>query len=148
VIGWELPKDPDVHVHRIGRTGRAGQKGLALSLVTPRHRPRAEAIAERQGFTLEWSTLVPVPARVAPPTPPPMKTLVIEGGRQDKLRAGDLLGALCGDVGLKGDDVGRIDVGPVRTYVAIRREKAAQALAGLKAGKIKARSFRVRLLVP
>jgi ATP-independent RNA helicase DbpA len=148
VIGWELPKDPDVHVHRIGRTGRAGQTGLAMSLVTPRHVQRAEAIADQQGFALEWSTLVPVPARVAPPTPPPMKTLVIEGGRQDKLRAGDLLGALCGDVGLTGDDVGRIDVGPVRTYVAIRREKAAQALAGLRAGKIKARSFRVRLLVP
>ena len=146
VIAWELPKDPDVHIHRIGRTGRAGLKGLALSLCSGRERERAVAIAERQGITLEWSVPEPVAARVAPPAPAPMKTIVIEGGRQDKLRPGDLLGALCGDVGLNGDEVGQIGVGASRTYVAIRRERAAHALAALRAGKIKGKSFRAWLL--
>ena len=145
VIAWELPKDPDVHIHRIGRTGRAGLKGLALSMCAPRERDRAVAIAERQGIELE-SVPEPVAARVAPPAPAPMKTIVIEGGRQDKLRPGDLLGALCGEVGLKGDEVGQIGVGASRTYVAIRRERAAHALAGLRAGKIKGKSCRAWLL--
>ncbi|MFZ4738341.1 MAG: ATP-dependent RNA helicase DbpA [Bradymonadia bacterium] len=143
VIAYELPRDPDVHLHRIGRTGRAGRPGLALNLCGPRERVRAEAIAERHGHTLRWSTVAPTSARTVPPAPAPMKTLVIEAGRQDKLRAGDLLGALCGEVGLKGDDVGQIEVGASRTYVAVRRPRAAEALAGLKSGKVKGRTFRV-----
>ncbi len=72
-----------------------------------------------------------------------MVTLLIVSGRQDKLRAGDLLGALPGDIGLAGDDVGKIDIHPTRTYVAIRRARAERALQGLNNGKIKGRSFKV-----
>ena len=75
-----------------------------------------------------------------------MVTLMIEGGRQDKLRAGDLLGALTGDVGLAGDDVGKIDIHPTRTYVAIRRARAERALHGLRNGKIKGKNFKVKQL--
>ena len=63
------------------------------------------------------------------------------------MRAGDLLGALTGSAGLPADAVGRIDVFTTRTYVAIRRSAAAQALSGLRAGTIKGRSFRIRELV-
>ncbi len=146
VVAWELPKDPDVHIHRIGRTGRAGLKGLALSLCTSRDTDRVQAIAERQGIQVKWTVPEPVPARVAPPMPAPMRTLIVEGGRQDKLRAGDVLGALCGDVGLSGDDIGKIDVGASRTYVAVRRAHVKKAYEGLRAGKIKGRSFRVWFL--
>ena len=75
-----------------------------------------------------------------------MTTLIIDGGKQDKLRAGDLLGALTGDVGLPGDVVGKIDITARHTYVAIRSDRAEAALQGLRAGKIKGRAFRVTRL--
>jgi ATP-independent RNA helicase DbpA len=141
VVSWELPTDADTHVHRIGRTGRAGQSGLAFALVSRRERERVPALEAAAGASVRWA---PLP-QVAPhkPTPPPMTTLSIEGGKQDKLRAGDLLGALTGDVGLPGDAVGKIDITTRHTYVAIRRDRADEALAGLRKGKIKGKSFRV-----
>ena len=80
------------------------------------------------------------------PAPAPMVTLNIEGGKQDKLRPGDLLGALTQELGLAGDDVGKIDVHSTRTYVAIRKARAERALHGLRNGKIKGRAFKVRAL--
>jgi len=146
VIAWELPKDPDQHVHRIGRTGRAGQKGLALNLCSRSERERAERIEEHLKIRATWMRIEPVSGELPAPKRPPMVTLMIEGGRQQKLRPGDLLGALTGDIGLAGTDVGKIDLHPTRTYVAIRRERSERALHGLRNGKIKARSFKVSLL--
>jgi ATP-independent RNA helicase DbpA len=143
VISWELPKDPDVHLHRIGRTGRAGQKGLAITLCAPRERDRLTAIEQRLGAPVRWSELGPAgPA----PAPAPMVTFLIERGKQDKLRPGDLLGALTGDVGLPGEAVGKIDVLATRTYVAVKREVAAVALEKLRGAKIKGKSFRLSRL--
>src|SRR5207247_2165089 len=136
VISAELPEDPDVHLHRIGRTGRAGQKGLALSLCAPRERDRLAAIEERMGVKARWAELAGDDA-AGKPAPPPMVTFVLGRGKQEKLRAGDLLGALTGDLGLPGEAVGKIDVLATRSYVAIKREHADAALAGLQAGKIK-----------
>ncbi len=141
VVAWELPTDPDVHLHRIGRTGRAGHKGLALALCSPRERGRIAALELKSGAPVRWGQL-PATDHSRPP-PPAMTTLIIEGGRQDKLRAGDLLGALTGDVGLPGDAIGKIDIGAQRAYVAIRSDRAEAALRGLRAGKIKGKSFRV-----
>src|SRR5262249_44538387 len=137
----------DVHVHRIGRTGRAGQKGLALNLCTRRERERVDFIEEHTGTKATWWKLNLTEAKELPrPGRPSMVTLVIEGGKKDKLRAGDLLGALTGDLKLAGSDVGKIDLQPTRTYVAIRRERSERALHGLRNGKIKARTFKVSSL--
>ena len=73
-------------------------------------------------------------------------TLIIDGGRQDKVRPGDLLGALTGDAGLTADAIGKIDIYATRAYVAINRRSADHALRALSAGKIKGRRFRVRKL--
>ena len=144
VISWELPSDPDVHVHRIGRTGRAGAKGLALSLCTPRERARASAIEARQGAPLAWHTLKPAGGSGKQLALAPMATVCIDGGRKDKMRPGDILGALTGDAGLAADDVGKIDVFATRAYVAIRRNRADKAVERLRAGTIKGRRYRVR----
>jgi ATP-independent RNA helicase DbpA len=146
VISYDIAHDPDTHTHRVGRTGRAGENGLAITLVTPRERPKASNIEEQLGRALPWQ-----PLRIAPPRGKqlnlaPMKTLVIDAGRQDKLRPGDILGALTGDAGLDGKDIGKIDVFATRAYVAIRRDLANKALERLRAGKIKGRNFRVRPL--
>ena len=144
VITWELPTDPDVHVHRIGRTGRAGQRGLALSLCTPRERARANAIEAQQGAPLSWHVLKAAAAGAKKLSLAPMVTVCIDGGRRDKMRPGDILGALTGDAGLAADAVGKIDVFATRAYVAIQRASADQALERLRAGTIKGRRFRVR----
>jgi len=146
VISYELPTDPDVHVHRIGRTGRAGQKGLALSLCSPREINRVTPIETREQKPVRWGKLDLSAAKTKLPAAAAMVTLVIDGGRKDKVRAGDILGALTGDAGVAAEAVGRIDIFDVRAYVAIQRKLAAKALERLSAGKIKGRNFRVRKL--
>jgi len=146
VVNYELPTDVDTYLHRIGRTGRAGRAGLALSLCTLRELPRATAIGERLGMFLRWHTLAPLAGKPANVPVAAMATLRIDGGRGDKLRPGDIVGALTGDAGLHKDAVGKIDVFATRSYVAIARGKAGQALARLREGKIKGRRFRVNRL--
>src|SRR5262249_24076969 len=138
--------DPDIYLHRIGRTGRAGSSGLALSLCSPAETPRALRIESRHGVTMQWRKLPAIDAKSRGPLPAQMSTLRIDGGRSDKLRPGDILGALTGDAGLPGESIGKIDVFATRAYVAIARGLADKALRRLRAGKIKGRSFRVEAL--
>lgn len=145
VLNADLASDADIHIHRIGRTGRAGAQGQALTLFTGRELHRLSAIEERLGITLDRQPLPRVEAR-ARPWLSPFVTLVVDAGKTEKVRPGDLLGALTGTAGLPGDAVGKIDVFPTRSYVAVARAKADEAFRRLKDGKIKGRSFRVRRL--
>ncbi|MBE1162845.1 ATP-dependent RNA helicase DbpA [Dyella acidiphila] len=146
VISYDVAHDPDTHTHRIGRTGRAGQTGLAITLSTPRELPKTENIEQALGQPLPWRALNVSAPRGKTLNLAPMKTLVIDAGRQDKLRPGDILGALTGDAGLDANDVGKIDVFATRAYVAISRPLANKALERLRAGKVKGRNFRIRTL--
>jgi ATP-independent RNA helicase DbpA len=146
VVSYDIAHDPDTHTHRIGRTGRAGEAGLAITLVTPRERPKATNVEEQLGQPLPWQPLKLAAPKGKQLNLAPMKTVVIDAGRQDKLRPGDILGALTGDAGLDAKDIGKIDVFATRAYVAIRRDLANKALERLRAGKIKGRNFRVRSL--
>lgn len=146
VVNYELPTDADTYLHRIGRTGRAGRTGLALSLCTPRELPRAAAIEERQGQPLRWESQQPLSGRASRVPAAAMSTLRIDAGRSDKLRPGDIVGALTGAAGLHKDAIGRIDVFATRSYVAVARAQATEALAGLREGRIKGRRFRVARL--
>jgi ATP-independent RNA helicase DbpA len=143
VINYELPPDPDIYLHRIGRTARAGRTGLAISLCTPREMTRAIALEKLQGASLRWRTLPPLDTSTAKALQATMVTLRIDGGRSDKMRPGDILGALTGDAGLAAAAVGKIDVFATRSYVAIQHDVADKAMTRLRAGKIKGRSFRV-----
>ena len=140
VVSYELATDPDVHLHRIGRTGRAGQRGLAVALCTAAEAGRAVAIAGRGA---SW-TRIERSARKPAAREAPNVTLCIDGGRTDKVRAGDVLGALTGSAGLTAELIGKIDIFPTRSYVAIKRERAEVALKRLRSGTIKGRTFRVR----
>jgi ATP-independent RNA helicase DbpA len=142
VVNFDIAADADTHLHRIGRTGRAGRRGVAFSLCLPRESNRANLIEDRLGEPLQWGKL-PSPSDSAPLLAP-FVTIAVDAGRQDKLRPGDLLGALTGDAGLPATAVGKIDVFPTRTYVAIAREWHDKALRRLRAGKIKGRTFRIR----
>lgn len=144
VVSYELPTDPDVHVHRIGRTGRAGQSGLALALVAPREIGRLPAIETRLGISARWQRIDLSNRSAGKPLQAAMATLIVDGGRKDKIRPGDILGALTGEAGLPGEAVGKIDTFDTRTYVAIQRGLANRALERLRAGRIKGRNIRVR----
>ncbi|MCJ0971960.1 ATP-dependent RNA helicase DbpA [Pseudomonas sp. PS1] len=146
VINVELARDSEIHIHRVGRTGRAGKKGIAISLVAPAEAHRAQAIEDRQKAPLNWQSLSDLQVQPGSPLQPPMVTLCIAAGRKDKLRPGDILGALTGDAGLPGTQVGKIAIFDFQAFVAVERDVAKQALNRLNAGKIKGRSLKVRTL--
>jgi ATP-dependent RNA helicase DbpA len=142
VINFDLAATADTHLHRIGRTGRAGRHGVALSLCLSRELDRAKLIEARLGEPLHWGQWV-APTDGAPLVAP-FVTIAVDAGRQHKLRPGDLLGALTGDAGIPATAVGKIDVFPTRTYVAIAQEWHEKAFQRLRSGKIKGRTIRVR----
>ena len=146
VVNYELPTDADTYLHRIGRTGRAGRDGLALSLVAPGERSRAALIEERRGTPIRYERIAPQDGKPRGVPQAAMATLRIDAGRTDKLRPGDIVGALTGEAGLAKEAIGKIDVYPTRSYVAIARSQADRALERLRAGKIKGRRFRIHRL--
>lgn len=146
VINFELPRQADVYVHRIGRTGRAGKKGLALSLFADSERYKLDNIAQYTGKNCEFEALETINIAGETMPPPPFVTLCIAGGRKHKVRPGDILGALTGDAGIAGSAVGKINVMEFVAYVAVERSVADKALGRLINGKIKGRKFKVRRL--
>lgn len=162
VVNYELPFQPEIYIHRIGRTGRAGKEGLAVSLVGPRDRHKAKAIESATGAPLErQARLLPEqlragaasnlenggkPGSVPAPSAANMETLYISGGRKDKLRPADILGALTGEAGgLAGTDIGKIEIHDRFSYVAIAKGSAPRAVEQLGAGRIKGKKFKVGL---
>ena len=144
VVNYDIPMDSESYVHRIGRTARAGNSGLAISFCAPEEAQRANIISDMLQIKLNWQTppanssIVPLEAEMA--------TLCIDGGKKAKMRPGDVLGALTGDIGLDGADIGKIAVHPAHVYVAVRQAVAHKAWKQLQGGKIKGKTCRVRLL--
>jgi ATP-dependent RNA helicase DbpA len=154
VINVDVSKDPEVHVHRIGRTGRAGESGAALTLAAPNERKWVKLIEEYQQADAAWHPLAELGDDTLPDGPAPMLTLCIAGGKKDKLRPGDLLGALTGDAGLHKEQVGKIQIGEFFSYVALDRRVAEDAFARLNGGNplgpefgtVKGRNFKMRFI--
>lgn len=146
VVNFELPRNAEVYVHRIGRTGRAGKEGLALSLFADSELYKLKAIGEYQGQEPEFEPIEQVPGTNKGFPPAAFITLRIQGGRKDKVRPGDILGALTGEAGIDGKAVGKITVTEYASFVAIARQEADNALGRLQNGKIKGRKFKVRRL--
>jgi len=145
VFNFEPPKQADVYVHRIGRTGRAGKTGVAVSLVEPREEWRLQGIAELLPDANLQHCGIPDARRTTDALLPAMTTIQISGGRKNKLRPGDILGALTAHGGIPGDAVGSIDLFDVCSYVAIRNANAAKALRQLSDRPIKGRKYRARV---
>jgi ATP-independent RNA helicase DbpA len=146
VINVDVTPDPEIHIHRIGRTGRADENGWALSLCSPSEMPRVEAIARMMDFEPEWHDLATLQSGNHTPLAPPMVTLQILGGRKEKIRPGDVLGALTGEAGYTREQVGKITVTDQSTYVAVARNIAREAVRRLSAGKVKGKTVKVRAL--
>ena len=146
VINVDISPDPEIHVHRIGRTGRADEEGWALSLFSAQETPRVNSISQFMGNEPEWHALNELSNSNPAPLQPPMVTLQILGGRKDKIRPGDVLGALTADAGFKGEQIGKINVTEQTTYVAVERSIGREAVRKLSAGKVKGKAVKARLL--
>jgi ATP-independent RNA helicase DbpA len=144
VINYHIARELEVHVHRIGRTGRAGSKGLACTLYTEKERFKVEKLEAFLGQKLNTQPLPPARVLDKPPYQAAMATLQIDGGKKQKVRPGDILGALTGEHGIAGKQVGKIQIFDNSAYVAVSRDATKAALKKLGEGKLKGRSFRVR----
>ena len=146
VINVDVTPDSEIHIHRVGRTGRAGAEGLALNLASMDEMGSVGKIEVLQGRASEWHPVAELVPAAGPKLQPPMATLQIVGGRKEKIRAGDVLGALTGDCGYAKEQVGKINVNEFSTYVAVERSIAAEAARKLSSGRVKGKSVKVRLL--
>lgn len=153
VVNFELPQQAEIYVHRIGRTGRAGKKGVAISLTTAGQEARLRAIEEQTGVRIEEVArsadddlgLAVLLRSLA--QRPKMETILISGGRKDKVRPGDILGALTGDAGgLEGAQVGKIEIQDRLSYVAVAKSVCRRAVDRLNRGRIKGKRFRATLV--
>ncbi len=146
VINVDVTPDPEVHIHRIGRTGRAGETGLVLNLVSMDEMGSVGKIDALQGRESDWHKLEELRPGGSGRLVPPMVTLHIQGGRKEKIRPGDVLGALTADLGYSREQIGKIDVNEFSTYVAVDRAIGHDAARRLNDGRIKGKSVKARVL--
>ena len=146
VVNFQLPRELDVYTHRIGRTARAGAKGVAATLFSGNEQFRLDQLATHLSCEFKSSELPPAALLQQTPPRPAMSTLRIEGGKKQKLRAGDIVGALTIEGGIEAHSIGKIQVSDNWSYVAIKREAAKAALQIISSGKLKGKSFRARLI--
>ncbi|MFT5706119.1 MAG: ATP-independent RNA helicase DbpA [Oceanospirillaceae bacterium] len=144
IINYDVPTDPATYTHRIGRTARAGKTGVAITLCSNQESHRWERILELQEAVVD--PILSKDALGKPPLFAPFKTICILGGRKQKLRPGDLLGALTKDDNLSREQIGKIDVMQTVSYVAITNSYAKQALSQLQSGRIKGKKYRAKIL--
>ena len=150
VVNVDVTPDPEIYIHRIGRTGRADEDGWAFSLCSPRDRRRVDTIARLTGSEPEWHTLGSLQSGNDEPLVPPMVTLQLLGGRKDKIRPGDVLGALTAEApgarNFTREQIGKITVTDQSTYIAVVREIAGEAVRKLATGKVKGKAVKVRIV--
>ncbi|HSV61690.1 MAG TPA: ATP-dependent RNA helicase DbpA [Variovorax sp.] len=146
VINVDVTPDAEVHIHRIGRTGRGDAQGLVLNLASMDEMGRVGKIEQLQGRESQWHPLSELTSAGGERLQPPMATLQIMGGRKEKIRAGDVLGALTGEAGFAKEQVGKININEFSTYVAVDRRIAQEAMRKLSQGRVKGKSVKVRLL--
>ena len=144
VINFHIAHDEEVHIHRIGRTGRAGHRGMACSLISQKESFKVERLAKYLDIDIDPEALPAMQALNNIPPPAAMGTIRIDGGKKQKLRPGDILGALTSKDGLaiKGHQIGKINIADNWSYVAVQRDIVKQAANKISNGKLKGRSFR------
>jgi len=140
IINYDVPTQKERYTHRIGRTGRSGKSGIAITLIDDEQ----EHLFNDLGLSIQPKTVPTVSTAMQLQTS--MQTISIDGGRKDKLRAGDIVGALIHECKLDKDEIGKIDQSDHLSYVAIPRSKAVDIYDKLRSSTIKGRKFKIWLL--
>jgi ATP-independent RNA helicase DbpA len=151
VVNFELPLKPEIYVHRIGRTGRAGRSGISMTLIAAKQVEKLAPLEQltgmkiliQKGLDLKNRKLADLSADLKLDSE--METLFIGAGRKNKLRPGDILGALTGECGIAGEEIGKIEIQDYISFVAISKRVSRKALSGLETGRVKGRRVRVEL---
>ena len=146
VINYDFALTPDSHIHRIGRTGRAGLEGTALTLVHPDETHRVRALEDYAKMEISFGELRASDITDEKPLAPTTSTILLNAGKKDKIRPGDIVGVLTAHPEIGQDDIGKIKVQAKISFVAITKNKAGLALKILNNEKIKRCKTRPRIL--
>lgn len=146
VINYQVAMESEAHIHRIGRTGRADSEGMAVTLAAPEEVHFVRAIEELQGQKAQWKGIQALRFHANRILEPKFQTVAIDGGKKNKLRPGDILGALTQDADIPGDDIGKIKITATHSFVAVKIRSVKRAINYFKEGKIKGRRFKARKL--
>lgn len=174
VINYNIPTELENYVHRIGRTGRNGEDGLALSFVSVHEKAKWLEIQEFIGYTVPQGdasktqeskpaggshhglkNLKPVSAHAKKPNKTVQKEesihkgiarIRINAGKGKKMRAGDILGAISNMAGIEAGDIGIIDIQDTCTYVEIFHNKGGLVMKGLAQTKIKGKEVKGKIV--
>lgn len=146
VINFAVSEEAEVHIHRIGRTGRAGAKGAAYTLCSEAEEPalgRIEALLDtalprKGGQSLRFHA-----NRIITPE---FQCIAVGAGKKQKLRPTDFLGSLTQDAGIEGADIGKITVQSQVSYVAVKQRSVKRAMRQFREGRIKGKKVRARKL--
>ena len=139
IINYDLPHGDEIYTHRIGRTARAGANGEAVTLYTQREKDKLEEIV--QNIDKKDINTISINRKFSMEAD--FNTLCLDGGKKNKIRAGDILGALSKEIGIPFDQIGKIDIFEFQSYIAIDKKSIRQAFDGLKKGKVKGKKLRV-----
>ncbi|WP_144210993.1 ATP-dependent RNA helicase DbpA [Shewanella donghaensis] len=146
VFNYHIAYDAEVHIHRIGRTGRAGSTGAAYTFYSHEDGHRMVEIGEIIGREIDGETLPSMSALTKTPLEAEMITIQIDAGKKHKVRPGDIVGGLTGENGIDGADIGKIKVTDIRSFVAVKRTASAKALNKITKGRLKGKTYRAWFL--
>jgi ATP-dependent RNA helicase DeaD len=149
VVNYDMPNSPDIYVHRIGRTGRAGESGRAITLITPKQRRELSAIERHAKTEIEqWSangkqkprpereTRRPRHTKPRPRDGVPYAKLIVGAGRRDGIEPADVVSAVVDNSHLENDDVRNVKVLDRFSFVEVpadRSQDVADAVSGKRA---------------
>jgi len=137
VINYDATKNEETYTHRIGRCGRSDAKGISKTLIVNRDLAKCNYILKR-AVEQNLTNLKPEGSYKLTSS---LNTLCINGGKKDKLRAGDILGTLCKEVGINHKDIGKITITPKRAYVAVDKKALNKFKKELKNLRVKKRKY-------
>ena len=137
VINYDVPFDVEIYTHRIGRTGRADATGKAITLYNHRESEKCPYILSKgqkmQAKDLRVDAKFIMRSR--------LETLCLNGGKKTKLRAGDILGSLCKEIGIEPQSIGKIHITETKSYVALESSVIDKVNTALKRVKIKKKKY-------
>lgn len=162
VLNYDFPTGRETYIHRIGRTGRKNDCGTAVSLMTPQEEKMRVQIEEFAGYKIPECIYCPATAEEKKffckrqNEKPKLRAkkgagfaseimrISIGGGRKSKIRATDIVGAICNIEGVTGEDIGVIDVRESLTYVEILNKKGNLVIEALQTKPVKGKLRKVR----
>jgi ATP-dependent RNA helicase DeaD len=163
VVNYDIPRSPNVYVHRIGRTGRVGRSGRAITLVTPKQRRELEAIERHAKTEIEpWSEDGGAPRERPPRERPPREArrprhtkpreragprakLVLGAGRRDGLEPADVIAAIVDHSHLEGEDIHNVRVLERFSFAEVPADRASAVIDGVRGKEVKDVTLRLEV---